>query len=140
RAGEAGEVGIFFQPLRDRIVQRVGEIGGEGDLRRAQCLDHSFYDLYIVFVTAALQSSLIPEFFTRVAPNLRSSRMNSANCSGVSPIGSKPLRIRTSSRYFGWLITFTSEEHTSELQSPDHLVCRLLLEKKNRIKINHSWP
>src|SRR5207244_8559556 len=25
-----------------------------------------------------------------------------------------------------------SEEHTSELQSPDHLVCRLLLEKRNR--------
>src|SRR5258708_24881116 len=28
--------------------------------------------------------------------------------------------------------TTRSEEHTSELQSPDHLVCRLLLEKKNR--------
>src|SRR5258708_18846011 len=28
-----------------------------------------------------------------------------------------------------------SEEHTSELQSPDHLVCRLLLEKK---KHNHK--
>src|SRR5258708_31057206 len=27
-----------------------------------------------------------------------------------------------------------SEEHTSELQSPDHLVCRLLLEKKNQLK------
>src|SRR5438552_10177569 len=27
-----------------------------------------------------------------------------------------------------------SEEHTSELQSPDHLVCRLLLEKKKRAK------
>src|SRR5947208_7804828 len=27
-----------------------------------------------------------------------------------------------------------SEEHTSELQSPDHLVCRLLLEKKKRRK------
>src|SRR5258708_25697905 len=26
-----------------------------------------------------------------------------------------------------------SEEHTSELQSPDHLVCRLLLEKKKAI-------
>src|SRR5260363_95259 len=25
-----------------------------------------------------------------------------------------------------------SEEYTSELQSPDHLVCRLLLEKKKR--------
>src|SRR5258708_29776427 len=31
--------------------------------------------------------------------------------------------------------SYRSEEHTSELQSPDHLVCRLLLEKK---KINMS--
>src|SRR5258708_8261365 len=29
------------------------------------------------------------------------------------------------------LLAKRSEEHTSELQSPDHLVCRLLLEKKN---------
>src|SRR5947208_5228917 len=28
--------------------------------------------------------------------------------------------------------TLRSEEHTSELQSPDHLVCRLLLEKKKK--------
>src|SRR5258708_10147339 len=27
-------------------------------------------------------------------------------------------------------LAYRSEEHTSELQSPDHLVCRLLLEKK----------
>src|SRR5258708_16933862 len=32
-----------------------------------------------------------------------------------------------------------SEEHTSELQSPDHLVCRLLLEKKKK-KSNRSTP
>src|SRR5258708_28683596 len=43
-----------------------------------------------------------------------------------------------------------SEEHTSELQSPDHLVCRLLLEKKKKIthattpkrtdmRASHSW-
>src|SRR5258708_23774191 len=31
----------------------------------------------------------------------------------------------------GILKASRSEEHTSELQSPDHLVCRLLLEKKN---------
>src|SRR4051794_41689927 len=32
-----------------------------------------------------------------------------------------------------------SEEHTSELQSPVHLVCRLLLEKKkNKTKTNFS--
>src|SRR5258708_30098429 len=31
-----------------------------------------------------------------------------------------------------------SEEHTSELQSPDHLVCRLLLEKKKTIRAQIS--
>src|SRR6476660_10028781 len=41
-------------------------------------------------------------------------------------------------RFFGYLNLFVaamllrSEEHTSELQSPDHLVCRLLLEKKKK--------
>src|SRR5258708_25790473 len=33
-----------------------------------------------------------------------------------------------------------SEEHTSELQSPDHLVCRLLLEKKNNNKTRPIMP
>src|SRR6266581_4977411 len=31
-------------------------------------------------------------------------------------------------------VTMRSEEHTSELQSPVHLVCRLLLEKKKEKK------
>src|SRR5207244_5754406 len=31
-----------------------------------------------------------------------------------------------------------SEEHTSELQSPDHLVCRLLLEKKKKHKLRSA--
>src|SRR5690348_17763843 len=33
-----------------------------------------------------------------------------------------------------------SEEHTFELQSPVHLVCRLLLEKKNRTTNSKSLP
>src|SRR5947208_12000665 len=33
-----------------------------------------------------------------------------------------------------WAGETRSEEHTSELQSPDHLVCRLLLEKKKKKK------
>src|SRR5258708_22878136 len=33
-----------------------------------------------------------------------------------------------------------SEEHTSELQSPDHLVCRLLLQKKNTQPNHHAPP
>src|SRR5258708_25384609 len=47
------------------------------------------------------------------------------------------LRRRASPLYLLALVTLTavfqrSEEHTSELQSPDHLVCRLLLEKKKK--------
>src|SRR5258708_29600258 len=33
-----------------------------------------------------------------------------------------------------------SEEHTSELQSPDHLVCRLLLEKKKTSRDTRPLP
>src|SRR5947208_12769111 len=32
-----------------------------------------------------------------------------------------------------------SEEHTSELQSPDHLVCRLLLEKNKHVSTVDKW-
>src|SRR5258708_39372007 len=36
------------------------------------------------------------------------------------------------------LMKCRSEEHTSELQSPDHLVCRLLLEKKKKARIQST--
>src|SRR4051794_41606923 len=35
-------------------------------------------------------------------------------------------------------VTERSEEHTSELQSPVHLVCRLLLEKKKKAHRRHG--
>src|SRR5437899_8418942 len=37
------------------------------------------------------------------------------------------------------LLVVRSEEHTSELQSLRHLVCRLLLEKKNDIQIAEAY-
>src|SRR5205814_7274563 len=48
---------------------------------------------------------------------------------------------RVSARQVAWMATasgvaiigWRSEEHTSELQSLRHLVCRLLLEKKNKV-------
>src|SRR5258708_23575609 len=46
-------------------------------------------------------------------------------------IGQAPLRTPAPER---------SEEHTSELQSPDHLVCRLLLEKKKHNRRTLSVP
>src|SRR3990170_1505090 len=43
-----------------------------------------------------------------------------------------PLALHCTQRKgINWMLR--SEEHTSELQSPDHLVCRLLLEKKTTI-------
>src|SRR5258708_10928110 len=39
----------------------------------------------------------------------------------------------------GRLGNLRSEEHTSELQSPDHLVCRLLLEKKKNAHTTNAY-
>src|SRR3712207_7482071 len=40
----------------------------------------------------------------------------------------------------GWGVLLRSEEHTSELQSRQYLVCRLLLEKKKRHTPTHLRP
>src|SRR5258708_9224927 len=53
-----------------------------------------------------------------------------ANCS-VRPDVLKGCRVRQP-RSPNAAALQRSEEHTSELQSPDHLVCRLLLEKKKK--------
>src|SRR5688500_19532916 len=46
--------------------------------------------------------------------------------------GQMPLHMRLPKR------GFRSEEHTSELQSPCNLVCRLLLEKKKKLQNTHE--
>src|SRR5438552_8702539 len=48
-----------------------------------------------------------------------------------SSSGSRRPRSRRCTRSWSRSSSPRSEEHTSELQSPDHLVCRLLIEKKN---------
>src|SRR5258708_27525544 len=47
----------------------------------------------------------------------------------LKPLASKLPATKTATPF---PIEIRSEEHTSELQSPDHLVCRLLLEKKKK--------
>src|SRR6266487_6965585 len=42
-------------------------------------------------------------------------------------------------RWSRWSGVTRSEEHTSELQSPVHLVCRLLLEKKKHKQFDHPF-
>src|SRR5947208_11806044 len=61
-------------------------------------------------------------------PDCRSCSCRPA-ASRAAPSTSRPSRLRRPDCR-GCLTIGRSEEHTSELQSPDHLVCRLLLEKK----------
>src|SRR5437763_8646565 len=49
------------------------------------------------------------------------------------PIDLRESRLLLYERHKGWKSWLRSEEHTSELQSPMYLVCRLLLEKKKEI-------
>src|SRR5437762_8017839 len=56
----------------------------------------------------------------------------------VHMIGHSILRVHATCRFFcAQQPGYRSEEHTSELQSPMYLVCRLLLEKKNDL-INNT--
>src|SRR3989449_3026204 len=72
--------------------------------------------------TAATVSATTSAIYAMTAPAATSpSRDASGTASAKTPIGAN-LRIQTT----------RSEEHTSELQSRLHLVCRLLLEKKKK--------
>src|SRR5947208_10362826 len=56
---------------------------------------------------------------------------------GLLPLPSARVRLRqfralAKLQFLSRMASPRSEEHTSELQSPDHLVCRLLLEKKKK--------
>src|SRR5258708_10728742 len=66
------------------------------------------------------RSTLFP--YTTLFRSMTAIRPSRARCNSVSR-ASASRSTTPSSR---------SEEHTSELQSPDHLVCRLLLEKKKK--------
>src|SRR5256885_4395482 len=67
----------------------------------------------------------------------RSARGCARGGSPVAPCSAsrreRAARSSTASRTTGARATSRSEEHTSELQSPCNLVCRLLLEKKKNI-------
>src|SRR5256885_3714840 len=83
------------------------------------------------------RSTLFP--YTTLFRSVRESRL--AGLPGIRQVGHDPGRWRYLLPYIphyfrslplaGYDLVVRSEEHTSELQSPCNLVCRLLLEKKN---------
>src|SRR5258708_29930055 len=89
--------------------------------------DTATTEIYTLSLHDALPISTPQELFNvlqRLVPRLYSI----ASSQAVSPD-----KAETSVRVVRY-DSHRSEEHTSELQSPDHLVCRLLLEKKKKKK------
>src|SRR5207253_7929368 len=95
--------------------------------------------LYLLFLSLAIgglagcnrqQASPTPSEETRMAAGAVGSSLPDFSVTDLQghPLSSADLRGRVVLVDF-WA-TWRSEEHTSELQSRGHLVCRLLLEKK----------
>src|SRR2546423_4867525 len=70
--------------------------------------------------TTLFRSSIVCYYVTLISPQ------------SYAMFGEAPKRTNTMAQR----CAIRSEEHTSELQSLAYLVCRLLLEKKKKIKIN----
>src|SRR5258708_23846809 len=70
----------------------------------------------------------VPGALAKFVPRTHRSRVNMNACASQA---------RRKEVDLGGRRIIRSEEHTSELQSPDHLVCRLLLEKK-KLVIDHG--
>src|SRR5205814_6590250 len=110
-----------------------------GDLFRPAFEDDSFAGIFgsnddlrnrsDVFCLACARPSAEPEgILPPNSPNDHEVR------AAVRPRGGNPIVMRLLDALQGPGPGFRSEEHTSELQSLRHLVCRLLLEKKKKQK------
>src|SRR5690606_42148686 len=105
-------------------------------------------NVIVLYVSNHTVTLLLLHYFpTRRSSDLRSAPWPGASCrstpragaprarsfsSGPTRCGSATTR-RAARRSCRWGAAFRSEEHTSELQSRENLVCRLLLEKKKDI-------
>src|SRR5947208_10700050 len=85
------------------------------------CIFFFFNDTATTEIYTLSLHDALPISCASTSPRARRSRRRSC---GASPSASATTSTTASDR--------RSEEHTSELQSPDHLVCRLLLEKKKK--------
>src|SRR5258708_14958020 len=84
-----------------------------------------------VLAGRARASGLSGEISQRLHLPFRAAELEAADQEGRGTSGSGMTPIRRAR-----VKRFRSEEHTSELQSPDHLVCRLLLEKKKITQVS----
>src|SRR5437764_15449985 len=89
----------------------------------------TIFFLFFLMIRRPPRSTLFPYttlFRSRASPRISARKAVATSSAGVSSCGAPSWRARAA----------RSEEHTSELQSPMYLVCRLLLEKKKKNKQN----
>src|SRR5436309_7056361 len=86
------------------------------------CFLFSFYFFFFLMIRRPPRSTLFP--YTTLFRSIRISRKRQ-----IADLDFSPPRLLTEG-----LRVRRSEEHTSELQSRENLVCRLLLEKKKKKK------
>src|SRR5437764_7242954 len=95
---------------------------------------HYHYSFFLLLLRQPPPSTLFPYttlFRSRssAGPMIAKGSANQSATTSTDARGSFPIARRA-----------RSEEHTSELQSPMYLVCRLLLEKKKIQKVQRSRP
>src|SRR5690348_18080507 len=81
-----------------------------------------------LFPYTTLFRSVIWDAFKKKFPKIK---LNSVGISTTSEIVTKIMAARRAGQFLVDVL-LRAEEHTSELQSPVHLVCRLVLEKKKK--------
>src|SRR2546426_4977798 len=91
------------------------------------------------------RSTLFPYTTLFRSPSTGHNHMPSLVSNPAFPFGIEPeveenifALIVSEAHFHDRMLLLRSEEHTSELQSPCNLVCRLLLEKKNTVMSSHT--
>src|SRR5258708_12123980 len=109
----------------DNLTTEVADLVKEGRLKDVPGIGEAIEKKIVEYVTTGQL-----EFLTRLEAEVPPALLELTRVPGLGP--------RTAKDIYDTLGILSldalerSEEHTSELQSPDHLVCRLLLEKKKK--------
>src|SRR2546429_1716161 len=91
----------------------------------------SFFFFFFLMIRRPPRSTLFPYTTLFRSPRCRPTSASAWGCDARTSLRSCSATSRCATTSF-WPCAARSEEHTSELQSRLHLVCRLLLEKKKK--------
>src|SRR5690348_4520625 len=122
----------FYKPAHGHVFDAVVSLYGQGEpvdpvtvaeeLRRANLLDQLGGKATLLRIQATTPASANAGHYAQIVGELALLRRLISVAGEIAELGYEPPDDGDE----------RSEEHTSELQSPVHLVCRLLLEKKKK--------